>query len=316
MNAETVCSLDAGLPLSSDEVENLIRDWTIETHKIKSNEWAGVIATAKRKMFGKKLKFHLKGMLPNVPSLKNYRDKDFITNEYTRTWTKNDWPDNTTDPEKEPFIACEFGDNGYLMRRGGLTRISLELLARTIELLKPRSVLEVGAGNGLNLMVLSSLFPDVEFTGVELTAAGVERAKSTQQQSKLPDAIANYCPRPNIDPTAFQRVNFTQGDASALEFDDNSFDLVFTKLAVEQMENIKHLALPEIARVSAGHLVLNEPFRDFNADSLRQASIQAKNYLNISIDELTTYGIEPVYVFASWPQKLTGGNGYVVARKC
>lgn len=314
-NAEQASSFGDELSLSIDEVDGLIRDWTIQTHKVHSHEWGKIVSTAKRKMLSKKLLIGVKGMLPAMPSLQSYRSTDYVTNEYTRTWTRNDWPNNTTDPATEPFIPCDFGENGYLMRRGGLTRMSLELFARTIELLKPRNVLEVGAGNGLNLLVLSGLFPDVEFTGVELTAAGVERAKSAQQLDELPDAINKYSPRPIVDSTAFRRINFTKGDASALEFEDGSFDLVISKLAIEQMENIKHLALPEIARVSASHLALNEPFSDFNTDRLRQASIRARNYLSISVEDLRDYGIEPVHVFADWPQKLMGGNGFVVAKK-
>jgi SAM-dependent methyltransferase len=95
-------------------------------------------------------------------------------------------------------------------------RLRAPLLAAVIDRLEPKKVLEVGCGNGINLFSLAGDFPDVEFTGIDLTPAGIEAAEAVQAEDKLPAALAEYIPLPNPDPTAFKRIHFIQGSAAEL----------------------------------------------------------------------------------------------------
>lgn len=108
---------------------------------------------------------------------------------------------------------------------------------RTADLLalvppRARTVLDVGARDGF----FSTLFAD---QGREVTALDLER--------------------PAIDDA---RIRCVAGDASALEFADASFDLVFCAEVLEHVPTrLLEKACHELARVSARHLLIGVPYR-------------------------------------------------------
>jgi hypothetical protein len=86
-----------------------------------------------------------------------------------------------------------------------------------------------------------------------------------------------------------------------------------TVLALEQMERIRPAALREIARVARRHVVMIEPFRDWNSDGHRPSYIKRHDYWSGAIDELSSYDLTPIAATADMPQKLTFRAGIVVA---
>ena len=104
-------------------------------------------------------------------------------------------------------------------------------------------MLEVGCGNGINLILLAGRLPEISFTGIELTAAGHQAARRLQEQSELPPAMRAFAPLPLADPAAFRGIGFRQGNATGLPFADGEFDLVITVLSLEQMERVRQQAL-------------------------------------------------------------------------
>jgi ubiquinone/menaquinone biosynthesis C-methylase UbiE len=214
-----------------------------------------------------------------------------------------------------PVLFYDWKAEGLQLWFWGLKRVHQRLLYRCVNELRPRSVLEVGFGNGLNLLALSTAFPGVRWAGIELTPGGVTRAKEAQREPELPPAITSFCSWPNNAPQAYRDIDFREGDACRIPFDDRSFDLVFSLLALEQMEAIRDVALSEVARVSAKWVVMIEPFEEFNRDPLRRTSTKAKGYLSLSLRDLKRFGLEPVFVFDDIPSKMTLGVGLVVARK-
>jgi SAM-dependent methyltransferase len=201
-----------------------------------------------------------------------------------------------------------------LLDPAGATRMRTILFAAVLEELKPRKVLEVGSGNGINLFSLAGAFPDVEFTGVELTEEGVGQAKRAQQDNATLESLRTYSPLPTHDPDALRRVEFVQGDASAMPFADGSFDVVLTVLALEQMERIRSAALREIARVSSTHALMLEPFRDVNSRGLRRLYVFGRNYFRGSIEGLAGYGLPPLWATDDFPQEAFLGAALVLGR--
>lgn len=108
---------------------------------------------------------------------------------------------------------------------------SLDELVATI---RPRSILEVGVGEGEVLERMAQRFPEAVLKGIDLPD----------------DALAAEWQRRSLD------CEF--GDATALRFEDRSFDLV---LGIEVLEHVPDpdRALREIARVAAQHVVLSVP---------------------------------------------------------
>jgi hypothetical protein len=194
-------------------------------------------------------------------------------------------------------------------------RIRAVLLGAVITRLRPRRVLEVGSGHGINLLSLAGAFPDIEFTGLELTSEGVEESRSAQRDSASMEIIHAFGPLEVKDPTAAERIRFVQGDASAMPFEAGSFDLVLTVLAVEQMESIRSAALSEISRVASDHVLMLEPFRDLNERGLPRLYVQSRGYFRGSIGELPDFGLEPLWATADFPQETFLGTALVLASK-
>lgn len=243
------------------------------------------------------------------------RDKKTVMAEYERSWDRKDFSEY--DPGKRPTtgVPFEWGSRRMFASEVGGTRYRQLLLCHVIETLKPRRVLEVGCGNGINLILLSGRFPDIRFSGVELTEAGHRAAQRLQEASALPAAFNDFAPLPAVDPTAFQRIEFGRGNAAELPFPDDSFDLVYSVLAVEQMEQIRSQALSEMARTSGRHVLMIEPFRDVNSDFWTRLNVYRRDYFRGSIEELGRFGLEPRMVTADFPQEIFLKACLVLAEK-
>ncbi len=242
------------------------------------------------------------------------RKKAIIHDEYESAWARGfsayDLSAGCARPE--PWIH---GERKFLADRAGVPRYRSKLLASVIRKLQPKRVLEVGCGNGINLLLLANAFPDVSFAGLELTEAGNRVAKEVQQAEALPAPLAAYAPEPQDDAQAFRRIDFIRGDATNMPFETGAFDLVFTVLSVEQMERVRHQALTEIARVSGGHVLNLEPFAEANRTLWRRMHVTVRDYFKGSIRDLPRYGLEPLWATMDFPQEVQLGAALVLSRK-
>jgi SAM-dependent methyltransferase len=242
------------------------------------------------------------------------RSKDVIKGEYEGTWSRGFAAYDLSAGCKKPEPWIYRGKQMWA-DRAGIPRLRNVILGGVIRALKPKRVLEVGCGNGVNLLLLANQFPDIAFAGVELTAAGNRVAKELQAHAELPAALARYPVNLGSDNQGFRRIDFLQGDATAMPFEDGAFDLVFTVLSVEQMERVRHKALSEIARVSGGHVLNLEPFADANRSALRRMHVFGRDYFRGQIGELLRYGLEPVWASMDFPQEVQLGAALVLSRK-
>lgn len=231
------------------------------------------------------------------------RNRAAVAHEYGNEWLSIDYRSYSLDQSPEPSSLWEWGGKRLLASNRGATRVRQLLLIRAIEKLKPKRVLEVGCGNGINLLLLAGRFPSIEFVGVDLTPEGIAAAQRLQGEPILPDYLQAFAPTPLEDITAFRRIRFQQADASSLPFRDGEFDLVFTSLALEQMERMRDQALGEIARVAESNVFMIEPFRDINSAGLPRRYIVAQDYFQARIVDLPRYGLVPLWATADMPQE-------------
>ena len=303
----------AQLQLSAEEVSNLFAPYVIsQPQGAEAVAWQTEADRRAVKYRKKAWQRRLLGMLPSFGG----RTTPKIEEEYNEVWDRtvlDSYRLPNTETSEQPW---EWGDQRYVAHRFGGARVRLAVLMRVIEQLKPANVLEVGCGNGVNLLYLAGRFPQVRFTGIELTAAGNRTAKQYQQQwEEFPEDLLPFSPLPQIDRTAFRRVDFQKGSAAELPFADGSFDLVFTVLALEQMEQIRRRALTEIARVSAKNVLMIEPFRDVNERGMRRHYVVTRNYFAARVGDLPKYGLDPVWAISDFPQKVQMRFCCVLARK-
>src|SRR5580765_1082097 len=108
---------------------------------------------------------------------------------------------------------------------GQLDRISASWPAEP-----PQAVLELGFGQGFNLAYLAPRFPEVQFSGIDLTPTHPGLARS------------------RLDRLGVRNVVLTEGDFHALPYADASFDHVYAVEAFCYARDLKQ-ALSEVARV-------------------------------------------------------------------
>lgn len=242
------------------------------------------------------------------------RDKATVLTEYEKAWTNGYVRYDVTAGCVRPD-PWDYRGQPMLADRAGIARLRSIILGRVIETIEPRSVFEVGCGNGINLLLLANAFPDVEFTGLELTETGHGSAVELQKAETLPPNLIAYSILPQRDPLGFKRIKFIRGDATRMPMLDRSFDFVFTILALEQMERVRHAALSEIARVAKNHILNLEPFAEANSRGWKRLNIYARNYFRGSIRDLPQYGLEPQWATDDFPQEAILGTAMVLSTK-
>jgi ubiquinone/menaquinone biosynthesis C-methylase UbiE len=283
-------------PYIHAEVEASDRQWTRERDRL----------TAKsRKMRRRGVIKELVGRGRSQADVrKDYQDKIWPTYELAKRLVP---PGQST--------AIVWRDRHFFAGDMATKRVHLALFMNAITATKPKHVLEVGSGVGLNILVLAARFPEIEFVGGELTPAGVEATNAVAAEG-IPETMATFSPQPPERPSgALENVRAMEADASALPFSDEEFDLVFSAHALEQMEAIRTAAQSEMARVSGSHVVMIEPFADWNTSEMRQNFILAKRYFQGSISDLEGLGLTIDTVTGDIPSKLTMGMGFAMAHK-
>ncbi len=287
---------ESDLGITEEEVAALFQPFVQSRAEVP--EWRREVARRQRRLLGKSARSLLLRWLPG-----RRRDEATVKKEYSRAWQSVAYDSYSLLAAPAKYTPWEWDGRQMFASDVGATRVRQLLLIRIIERLRPQSVLEVGCGNGINLLLLACRFPDIAFTGIELTEAGHEAARRLQRLERLPQPMQDYAPLPLVDPTAFRRIRFLQGNATDLPFPDGSFDLVMTVLALEQMERVRDQALQQIARVARRHTLMVEPFADVNQRFWSRLYVLWRNYFRGRIEDLRTYGLQPRLALSDFPQE-------------
>lgn len=244
---------------------------------------------------------------------RNAREQDDVRTGYEAHWNLKPTVEQYVASLNDRVVYAEWRGRGMELAPQALRQIHMLYLMQAIDAVRPRHVLEVGCGNGNVVLSLAASFPEIGFTGVELTESGIAAARAVQDSAELPPAMVAASPRPLVDLTAHRRVTLMVGDARTLPFPDRAFDLVYTRLALEQMEQIREAALREIARLAARAVVLIEPWRDFNQEDPGRAYVRRMGYFAGHIADLRRLGFEVKLSTADLPQKVQFTSGPVAA---
>ena len=244
---------------------------------------------------------------------RNAREQSDVRSAYDKHWNIAPSLDEYVAALDSRTITMSWRGHGYQCAPQALRHIHMLYVMQAIDTLQPKRVLEVGCGNGNVILSLSALYPDIEFCGADLTPTGIETARAAQRLDTLPESIARDFPQALRDPGAHRRVELHVSDARNLPFTDRSFDLVYTRLALEQMEMIREKALAEIARVTGMAFVLIEPWFDFNRKDPGRTYVRRQGYFTGKSAAVRKLGFEPILATADLPQKVQFSAGPVVA---
>jgi SAM-dependent methyltransferase len=291
-------SLD--LTISHDELRRAFDPYVLQQYDFDHPEWRALVDRLTRKEQRRFDRFQRNELPP--------RDRTRIEEQYDVIWNRT--LDEQIEGRPTPF---EWSQSAFIARSSARKRVHQLLLVKALTAMAPRSVLELGCGNGLNLLLLSSHFPDVAFTGLELTAAGTRAAHNLLWRRQLPAAAADFFAGSVRDSQAPRRVRLTRGTGAHLPYRDATFDVIYTVLALEQMELIRDAVLHELRRVASRYVVMIEPFHELNAEGIRRHYIASNQYFDARIDSLPRFGLRPVLTFSDLPQKVQFHAGLVIA---
>lgn len=293
-----ISPLSETLGVAPTEIAALFAPFVTARPATNAAAWQRAVGRRRRKIL-KRLAAH-----PLSLRAESGRPAEEVEAEYARAWGESDhgrYDIAAAPPSDTPWL---WGDQRLLASDIGATRWRQLLLVRAIERLKPRHVLEVGCGNGVNLILLAGRFPDIAFTGLELTAAGHRAACAFQEaHAELPAHLHAFAPLPLLDPTAFRRIRFVQANAAAMPFADGAFDLVLTVLALEQMERVRAAALRESARVAGRWTLMFEPFCEANSALWPRLNLRRRGYFQGRIADLPAFGLDPLWASQDFPQE-------------
>jgi len=128
----------------------------------------------------------------------------------------------------------KFDKNGYYGQA--------KIVSEQIESIDAERVLELGCGKGFNSIFLAKNFPNVDFTGIDLTP--VHLMQAIESGKNLPN------------------LKFKQGNFQSLEFDDITYNLLFEVESICHASDMK-IALSEAFRVlkPGGRIIFFDGFR-------------------------------------------------------
>ena len=161
---------------------------------------------------------------------------DFITSVHTRT--KRDYVGRVTDADKAECATIarqwgkdywdgdrKYGYGGY--KYDGRWSVVAESMIQAYGLTESSSILDVGCGKGFLLYEIKKLLPGVSVRGIDISVYGIENSKE-----EIRDCLAI-------------------GNANQLDFEDNSFDYVYSITTLHNLFNYElKPAVQEIQRVS------------------------------------------------------------------
>lgn len=288
---------DLNLDVTDAEIAETFAPFVKQRFASMSPEWRNEASAVAKRCRQARWRHTLRRWLPG-----GRRTQLGVAFNYDRQWAS--LPVEQQVDVNGPTVLCEWRDQKLHARAIGTKRVHLLFLAKLLATVNVQSVLEVGCGNGLNLFVLAAQFPQVTFTGLDLTTGGIDAAARVRRAPALPDAIGRFAPGPILDQLAHRRIRLIRGNAAALPFADGAVDLIYTSLALEQMEEIRPQALRELKRVTRRHVAMIEPFREWNDSGCARDYIVANDYFAGRADELERLGLRPIFTTADMPAKL------------
>lgn len=281
---------DFFMPLMA-HIQKLIEPYILKEFKIKDKEWEEIF---KKETGFKRLSF--KAFVIRLFKFgRNARDQNIIKNTYDDHYQRWESVDSWLKDLEEMAIAIVWGSKQFLCSPQALRISHLEFIKKTISDIKPETVFEVGAGNFNLISSLSKFNSKITYYGLEKSLNGINLAKKNKYQ---------------------KNIKIIHGDAKKIDLPDNSIDFTYTRLALEQMEEIRDEVMSEICRITKQFILLIEPWKNVNKLSYEKAYIRRMGYFNQDFFKLARkFNLNVVYATSDFPQKVPFKVAVVLLKK-
>lgn len=245
--------------------------------------------------------------------LKNFkRSQNFTKERYERIWNK-DKIFQHFDIKSNNYSLFKY-KNFFLAHACLTTKVQQILIINQIKALRPSSVLEIGCGPGITLKLLSDIFSEINFYGIDQSIEGIKYANN-QKKNPLDPIFKEKLNFQFKNAINNSKLKFENQDAKSLKFTDKYFDLVFSNLALEQMDNIKYDVLSEIKRVTRKYIIMIEPFKNLNETGLRYLHHTSKQYFSLNHTDIKDDNFEIIEFHDQLPTLLSLNYGMLILKR-
>lgn len=210
------------------------------------------------------------------------RDDGISHKEYESVW-------KSSDRRLQKFLykprPAFFHESPAVIRGLDLQKQAIMQISDAIRSFRPASVLELGAGNGVNLLALAALHPEITaWTGIDITESGPAGAARLQKNPPMEELtyLTGLAPAEISRCLARAVIDMRIGDMRALPFADASFDFAFSHVAFEQLPRDHLAAFREARRVCRGHACFIEEFREAQRSFLQRLHLRNVDYFRAS----------------------------------
>ncbi len=232
------------------------------------------------------------------------RTTAFVAEEYGRAWSK---PPSYLDGEAggRPIFR-ELNGNLVQWKEIDIVKFRVLRFSRIITDLRLTdditSVLELGSGNGINILALAVLHPEIKvWRGIDLTPQGIRAA--TWLLTHPPLAYLKFVT--GLDEKVIgerlsnRDIQFQLGNMLTLPHADGSYDLAFTSQSIEQLPRDYLRAFREIRRVTKKYAIFLEEFREVQ-NVFNRMHLKNVDYFCASFQELSDAGFR-ILKFEPYP---------------
>lgn len=241
------------------------------------------------------------------------RTKQRVTEEYTKVW------EDARDAVRGRGTRLQTLNSRLILCRAiDHRKFFLRHLSDMISSIKPESMLEMGSGNGFNLLALAVMNPEIKILrGVELTDAGVSACEAFLKNLPIEDLMyVTGEPEEVIRKRLTGRdIRCMKGDMLEVPFAEYTFDLVFTCWALEQLPREYPKAFAEALRVTKRHALFYEAFYEAQENIFQLMHLKNMDYFHAPIADVKKAGFRILYFEPIALSKIKFTSGALLAEK-
>lgn len=244
------------------------------------------------------------------------RTREIVNTQYDKAWSGG--YSKSTKLNSKPILHY-FNERVILCMPIERRKHILREISDVLTFIKPGNVLEMGSGNGFNVLALAILNPEIKiWEGIELTEGGVEAAKRFLANPPL-DALMYVTSKPKEEILATlqnAKIKFMQGDITGLShYSNDSFDCVFTYQSIEQIPVEYYKAFSEAYRITRKHAIFFEGFKEAQRNIFQRIHQINADYFRYSFQVTKKTGFRILKFEPSAFDKLHLSNGLLLCEK-
>lgn len=190
-------------------------------------------------------------------------------------------------------------------------RIVLEELNKRIRSLQPETVIEVGSGNGLNVLALALLNPLISFKGNEPSQAGVD--KSNDFKMRLPYEELSYLTGLSKEEIDNRKPKVTFEKKSIFDLITDEAEMIFT-FNVIVLINDRKSTLKKIHNGTQKYAMFYESFEEYN-NFFQKRRLKRKYTPCLKLFEVLNAGFKALLFNAPLVNKMHSQDNLLICTK-